>query len=301
MIIILYPQRRESIRRLEAFRKIRILEFDKQGRGRKYMPGVVKGELASALMRRNMPYNIILPADRAEEYLHFPVLYLLHGLFGSFDNWTTLTGLVNYAAARRLIIVTPEGGDGWYTDSETAADEKYESYLIKELVPSIDANFRTIKDRAGRAVAGLSMGGYGALKFGIKYPKLFAMTASISGAFDCAERSDDRPGSGWNDLRHSVLQVFGEAGSKTRNENDLYKLVSELSADEISRLPSIYLDCGRGDGFLGANQKLAALFSKRKISHEYRELPGEHDWNYWDERVKHILKLAAEKLAAPRE
>jgi putative tributyrin esterase len=265
------------------------------------MPVVAKGELASVLMQRNMPYNVILPDDHAERNLRFPVLYLLHGLFGSFDNWITLTGLANYAAAHKLIIVTPEGGDGWYTDSETAAGEKYESYLINELIPSIEANFRAINARGGRAVAGLSMGGYGALKFGIKYPKLFAMTASVSGAFDCAERSDDQPGSDWKDLRPSVLQVFGETGSKTRDENDLYKLVTELPAGEISTLPWMYFDCGRDDGFLGANQKLAALFSKRGISHEYRELPGGHDWNYWNDRVKHILKLADEKLAAPRE
>src|ERR1700733_7457047 len=148
------------------------------------MPDVTRGDLKSALMRRSMPYMVALPSDYQATELRYPVLYLLHGLFGAFDNWITLTGLAEYAKAYQMIIITPEGGNGWYTDSETVDDENYESYLIRELIREIDAEYRTIKERTGRAVAGLSMGGYGALKFGIKYPEVFAFTASVSGAFD---------------------------------------------------------------------------------------------------------------------
>jgi S-formylglutathione hydrolase FrmB len=235
----------------------------------------------------------------ADTTFYYPVLYLLHGLFGSFDNWATLTGLAKYAADHQLILVMPEGGDGWYTDSETNAVNKFESYLIKELIPEIDANYRTINERRGRGIAGLSMGGYGALKFGLKYPQSFKMTASISGAFDPAEQSDGNRGFDWSNLRASILQAFGDVDSKTRAENDLYKLAARLTPADLENLPSMYFDCGLGDEFLSANRKLSETFSRAGIVHEFCELPGEHDWNFWDQRVQHILKLAGETLVRP--
>ena len=242
---------------------------------------------------------VALPSDYQATELRYPVLYLLHGLFGAFDNWITLTGLAEYAKAYQMIIITPEGGNGWYTDSETVDDENYESYLIRELIREIDAEYRTIKERTGRAVAGLSMGGYGALKFGIKYPEVFAFTASVSGAFDAPERSDETPGFDWEGLRPSVLRAFGEVGSEIRVKNDLYKLISALSVEDIEKLPLMYFDCGLGDGFLEANRSLATILAARGISYEYQELPGEHDWDYWNQRVQHVLKLANLILTAP--
>jgi S-formylglutathione hydrolase FrmB len=89
---------------------------------------------------------------------------------------------LTYAAQYRLIVVTPEGNNGWYTDSASTATDKYESYLLKELIPDVEKRFRTIESRYGRGIAGLSMGGYGALKFGLKSPATFAFAGSLSGA-----------------------------------------------------------------------------------------------------------------------
>lgn len=263
------------------------------------MPDVAQDELDSELMRRAMPYMVILPDDYPETNLRYPVLYLLHGLFGAFDNWVTLTGLTKYAADHKLIIVTPEGHDGWYTDSPIAEDGKYESYLIRELLPTIDASYRTIAKRRGRAIAGLSMGGYGAIKFGIKTPHLFALTASISGAFDAPLWSDEDKTDNWEEFRPSIMRAFDEAKSESRIQNDLYKLAAEIPDETLSELPRIYFDCGTEDSFISANRKLDALFTARNIEHVYRELPGGHDWNYRDSRARHILKLASETLERP--
>src|SRR5258708_1713170 len=89
-------------------------------------------ELKSNLTGRNMPYNVFLPVDYDQTNSRYPVLYLLHGLFGRYDNWITHTNLADYAAAYRMIVVTPEGGDGWYTDSATVPADKYETYIVKE-------------------------------------------------------------------------------------------------------------------------------------------------------------------------
>lgn len=251
-------------------------------------------------MRRVLPYCALHPTDYESSGARYPVLYLLHGLFGRHDDWLERTRLAEQAAGQRLIVVMPEGGDGWYSDSATVHEDKYEGYLVNELLPEIDARYRTISDRSGRAIAGLSMGGYGAFKLAFKRPDLFALAVSFSGAFDPAERSDDAPGFDWESMRPSILKAFGEAGSSTRAENDLYRIVEELPVETIPTLPYFYFDCGTEDGFLNANLRLKAALTVRGIAHQFQQIAGGHDWEYWDQRVRPLLSLAVEILARPQ-
>jgi S-formylglutathione hydrolase FrmB len=124
-------------------------------------------QFKSELIGKVLPYNALLPPAYFKSNRRYPVLYLLHGLFGHHDDWITRTNLAEYAASYDLIIVTPEGNDSWYIDSATVPTDKYESYFLRELIPDVDARYRTIKDRRARGVAGLSMGGYGALNLSI--------------------------------------------------------------------------------------------------------------------------------------
>lgn len=257
----------------------------------------------SKLVNAALPYRVIVPAYYATaeaERQRYPVIYLLHGLGGHYDNWATKTKLIEYARAYKFIIVMPEGNDGWYTDSATVAADKYETYFLQELLPDVQSRYRTVESREARAVAGLSMGGYGALKFGLKYPEKFAVAASISGALDAAQRTDDDPRYAWNFLRASILQTFGAAGSATRAANDVYKLARETPAARLAALPFFYLDCGTADGFLPTSRELANIFLERKIAHEYRQLPGEHNWAYWDAQVREVLRVAAQKIPQAR-
>jgi putative tributyrin esterase len=255
------------------------------------------GEIRSSLMQRVLPYCVLLPADYEESQGHYPVLYLLHGLFGRHDDWPERTGLVDEAAGHKLIVVMPEGEDGWYTDSETSRDNKYESHLVNELLTEIDRRYRTIGNRRGRALAGLSMGGYGAFKLAFKRPDLFKLAISFSGAFDVAGRSDDAPGFDWENLRPSILKAFGGPGSRTRAENDLYRIIEGLPAETIPKLPLLYFDCGADDHFLQANLRLQAALAARGIAHRFQKIAGGHDWEYWGGRVRPLLSLAAETLA----
>lgn len=235
------------------------------------------------------PYVVILPADYDTSTTRYPVLYLLHGLFGHYTDWTTRTNLADYASRHRLIVVTPEGGDGWYVAG-------YETYVVDELIPDVDSRYRTIDDRRGRAVAGLSMGGYGALKFAVKYPDKFTFAASMSGALDPAVRTEQNPGFAWDVVRPSITQVFGPAGSPLRTQNDLHKLVRDMPQERLASLPYLYLDCGTEDGWLASNRALVEILLARKIPHEFRQMPGGHDWGYWDSRVRYVLDLASERM-----
>jgi len=251
-------------------------------------------QFKSELIGQVLPYNALLPVGYAESNKRYPVLYLLHGLFGRYDDWVTRTNLAEYAANYDVIIITPEGHDSWYTDSAGAVADKYESYFIRELISNVDAQFRTIKDRRARGVAGLSMGGYGALKFGLKYPEQFTFAGSLSGALDPTTRTEEHPGSAWEILRPSITAVFGPRSSQTRQANDLHQIARSIRASEIASLPYLYFDCGLEDSFLATNRELADILLAQKIPHQFRQLPGGHNWAYWDQQVREVLRLYAQ-------
>ena len=254
----------------------------------------------STLVGKTLPYNVVLPVDyRVSRNTRYPVLYLLHGLSGHYSDWLTRTNVADYASKYRIIIVMPEGNDGWYTDSATVPSEKYESYFIRELMPDVQKRYRTIESRYGRGVAGLSMGGYGALKLGFKYPATFAFAGSMSGALRPASWTEEEL-KDFKAIRDSVFSVFGPVGSDTRKANDIHQLARSASAARISVLPYFYLDCGTEDVLANDNARFAELLHEKKIAHEYRQLPGNHNWQYWDQQVREVLKIAAEKLRAHR-
>jgi putative tributyrin esterase len=257
-------------------------------------------KLKSDLVGKTLPYNVILPRDYdISRTTRYPVLFLLHGLFGHYSDWLTKTNVADYAAQYRIIIVMPEGNNGWYTDSATTPADKYETYILKELIPDVQKRYRTIETRYGRGVAGLSMGGYGALKFGLKFPDTFVFAASMSGALAAPNWTEDDL-KALKAIRDSVFNVFGPINSETRRANDIYEMARGLSAARVAGLPYFYLDCGTEDLLAAYNQQFATILRDKKIPHEYRELPGDHNWAFWDRQVQEVLRLASEKLHAGR-
>jgi len=257
-------------------------------------------QFQSKLVGATLPYNVIVPADYDKaKTTRYPVLYLLHGLFGHYDNWVAKTQLKEWAAQYQIIIVTPEGNNAWYTDSAIVPTDKYESYILQELIPDVQQRYRTVETRAGRAVAGLSMGGYGALKFGVKHPELFTFVASMSGALGAATWTETEL-RGLESVWPTLAPVFGPLDSPVRGANDVSKLYRDLPPERVAALPYVYLDCGTEDGLLQSNRSLADILQARKIPHEYRELPGAHTWPYWNRQVVEVLRIAATKLSPPQ-
>ncbi len=245
-------------------------------------------------MGREMPYRVIIPADYSTaKEKRYPVVYLLHGLTGHYNNWTENSSLTAKAREFDVIIVTPEGGDGWYTDSAAKTTDQYESYIVKELVPEIDAKYRTFSDRKSRAIAGLSMGGFGSLKFGLKYPELFSVAGSFSGAIGAASITEkDFPGA----IGKTIDGIFGPIGSDTRNANDVFAIVRDASSERIKSFPFLYVDCGTEDFLFQNNREFVSLLVEKKVPHEYRQLPGAHTWPYWDKQVQEFLRVAAARM-----
>jgi len=252
-------------------------------------------KLDSKLMGREMPYRIILPTGYREMNnvgARYTVVYLLHGLTGSYANWTDKTKLTEYATRHNFIIVTPEGNNGWYSDSVSAPKDKFESYIVKELIPEIDKSYRTLADREHRIIAGLSMGGYGSLKFGLKYPEMFSLIGSFSGALGAASFTEKNAGS----IGKGLDEIFGTESNDAHNGNEIFKMVRDATPDKLKNIPYVFQSCGTEDFLIQNNREFLALLNEKKIPHEYREHPGIHDWVFWDDQVREFLDLAERRL-----
>lgn len=141
------------------------------------------------------------------------------------------------------------------------------------------------------------MGGYGAIKYGLKYPATFAFAASMSGAFGVTGYTEtEMGGSNWEPF----LKILGPVGSEARKANDVLEIARGLSPARVRSLPYFYFDCGTEDTaqHIVPNRELSEIFLEKKIAHEYRELPGEHSWAYWDQQVQEVLKIVARQMHA---
>lgn len=249
----------------------------------------VEAKFFSQQINQEVSYRIIFPNTyQSDDNKRFPVIYLLHGRGGNYRDWTNLTKIAQYSKAYNFIIVSVEGGkESWYADNPSQPNQNYESYIIKEFIPEIDAKYRTIANRENRIIAGLSMGGYGSLKFGLKYPEKFFLAGSFSGAMDAVIRTKNYP-----HLIKSVADVFGDENSQMRKDNDLTTLINNASPEKLKTFPFMYFVCGTEDHQFQSNKDLNDLLTDKRFPHEYRQMPGLHNWTFWDESISEFLKTA---------
>lgn len=243
----------------------------------------------SASLQRDMPYVVVLPTGYKNSQQRYPVLYLLHGWQGDETNWVKLTHLVEDAAAYPFIIVTPRAENSWYVNSATQPSNRFQDYILQDLVSDVEAHYRTMASAQERAVAGLSMGGYGALLFALKRPHMFAVAASISGAFAGPSGVEDV----MTQLRESTDAAYGPLGSATRAENNLDLLIGKSIPDE---LPYLFVECGSSDPLLASNRKVVSELSADHVAYEYHEYPGAHTWTFWDNALPMMLKVIAQHM-----
>lgn len=256
-------------------------------------PSIVTHETltAASLLGKALPYRVLLPSGYETSSRRYPVLYLLHGLTGNENDWIERSHLRDYANRYHLIVVMPGVGDSWYANSATDPRSQYEDAIIKDLIPFVDSRYRTIAGRDGRAIAGLSMGGLGAIKFALRYPQLFVFAGSYSGAFDVPLTSSlgKKPSA---KLLAELRRVFGAVNSRTRSENDVFMLL-QLPLPKGTRFPYLYVSTGKSDPLpqvADSNPRFAQALRNRKLEYEYYERAGTHDWQFWDSEIQFMLE-----------
>jgi putative tributyrin esterase len=228
----------------------------------------------------------------------FATFYLLHGLSDDHTVWLRQTRLEMYAAKYPWIVVMPDGHRGFYTDNVDGP--AWARHIGEELPAMIERTFQVKAERGARAIGGLSMGGYGALRVGLGYSDRFCSVNSHSGAMgwarfrDGAAYEQEAKRLSWDAMvRGEMKRVFG-AGPLRDGPHD--PLSHARKAKRAGRLPGLLIDCGTEDFLIESNREFARDLTKAKIAHTYREFPGAHDWDYWDLHVREALEFHAENL-----
>jgi putative tributyrin esterase len=250
-------------------------------------PGVKMVDVTfhSAALGRDMQYRAVLPANAAGDR-KYPVLYLLHGGGGGFHDWSNYSDVAQYAGPG-LILVMPEGHSSYYMNSAEHPQERYEDYIVHDLIEDVERRFPVAGGRSNRSIAGVSMGGFGAVVLALKHPELFVFAGGLSSALDVPGRpfSIKR----YDQWRHHK-SIFGAWGGKSRHDNDPFVLARSI--DPV-KAPYFFLACGEQEGLLPVNRKFAALLQERHFPYEFHTGPGGHDWNQWN---RHLTELS-ESLA----
>ena len=238
-------------------------------------------QVKSASMNKDIEVIVVLPQSyEKNKDKRYPVIYLLHGFGGNHTSWILKTKptLHKVASKNNIIFVCPNGENKWYVDSPVHPEDKYETFVAKELVEYIDKNYRTIATKEGRAITGYSMGGHGALLLCLKHQETFGAAGSMSGVADLRMN-----------VNKGKIDVLGEY-FQNRSAWDENSVIYNLNRVHRKRIPAIIFDCGTEDHLLRANEKLHQEMLDMRLPHEYITRPGGHSHKYWCDAIDtHIM------------
>ena len=234
-------------------------------------------ETYSPSMKKTIKAVVIKP-EAYNTARELPVVYLLHGYSGNYSDWIKKApGFEKAADDHQLIIVCPDGNNSWYWDSPVDDKFKYETYISGELVKWIDGNYKTIKNKKGRAITGLSMGGHGALYLALTHQDVFGAAGSMSGGVDIRSFPEN-----WE-----MAARLGKYAERPDNweRNTIINMLHLLTAKSLA----LIIDCGIDDFFFRVNENLHQQLLLRNIPHDYVTRPGAHNWQYWNNAIKYQL------------
>lgn len=242
----------------------------------------------SNALQRDMPYRVVMPSgDTSGSKLK--TVYFLHGGGGGFRDWTNYSDVAKYAE-HDLILVMPEGNSSYYANAAERTQDRYEDYIVKDLIEDVESKFPAVGGREGRAIVGVSMGGFGAINLALHHPELFAFAGGISAALDVPTRPFSvKRVEQWRRFR----AIFGPWDGPTQKGNDPFVLVRSV---EVKDAPYFFLTCGEQEGLLGPNRQFASLLETRHFQYEFHTTPGDHNWKQWDEWLPKLFQSLEEHL-----
>ena len=284
-------------------------------------------EFFSPAVDRQMKFDIVLPADYEKSDARYPVLYLLHGHLQNYTIWGRFLGAAEHARRLdELIVVMPDAGNSWYLNyavSEAGQSNNWEDHIIADVIPYVDEHFRTVASREGRALSGLSMGGFAALALGLRHPDLFIALGTTSGALSHARtvaaaiRSGQQPG---QQLPVSTSEQFRQADAQvaalidipgfstqqertpaglafiTAEQADAYDPFTIIYDVPRSAMPHLYLDAGTSDPLINEIRELAQLLMVNNVPFEYRQAEGGHTADYWRRAIGPMMSTQNEVM-----
>ncbi len=212
----------------------------------------------SGVLNQNINYSIYLPPGYNTSDIEYPVLYLLHGIGGNHRDWVingmaaTMNQLITKKTIREIIVVMPDGRDAFYCNNYNGKNFRYEDFFTGEFIPEIESRYKIKSNRQARAIAGLSMGGYGTTFNAFKHPELFCAAYAMSAAFDLGSSAPDSRA-----------------------------IVDEKKSNNFT-LPAYAMECGTEDFLFSSNQSFHQFLTQKNVDHKYTIRSGTHDWNFWN-------------------
>lgn len=261
---------------------------------------LTRDSFESETLGRDYPYSVYLPDDYLVSGVRYPVVYLLHGSTGSEMSWAnsgkvkaTVDRLIEQGEINPLIIVMPGHNESWWADGK---DEPAQTALLQDLFPHVDNTYRTLNQRQGRAVAGLSAGGFGTVNLILQFPELFAAGAALSPAV-----YTPLPPSHSSAYRHKVFQTEGELDPEVWSSLNWPSYIDNYKAKGV--VVPLYINSGDHDTFDIAYH--AANFYQVMREHqpdevEYRVVDGDHQWSVWQSTIGNALQFIDGHLLGPR-
>ncbi len=255
---------------------------------------IIEVNFISKCLMRVVTFNAIITVDKfgtqAENAEQKPLktLYLLHGIFGNYTDWVNGTRIQAWAEANDLAVIMPSGENRFYLDEEKSG-ELYGEFIGKELVEFTRKLFPLSDKREDTFIAGLSMGGYGAIRNGLKYAENFGCVIGLSAALVHDTWKDaDNSAPIFTFRRNYYAAVFGEYDKVKGSDKDPKALLLKLK-EEGRPVPKMYLCCGTEDGLVTANRDFRDFLNENGVDLTYVEGPGKHDWVFWDTYIKKVL------------
>lgn len=258
-------------------------------------------DVQSSVMNKTLKAAVVLPDSYKETKTIYPVLYLLHGGQGSFRDWLTLppdkTLLHRLADEYNIIIVTPEGGTtSYYFDSPLQRESRFETFISKEVIIKVESMYRVIKEKKGRIISGLSMGGHGAMYIAARHPELFTAAGSMSGVMNINTKTWKVPEAFAKSRAENFARLLGPP-KDTLNPYIDYTIVGmtdKLKANDVK----LIFDVGVDDFLIEPNRELHRRLLANGTPHDYIERPGKHEWTYWENALPFQMLFFANVLKA---
>ncbi len=250
----------------------------------------------SNILGKEVKYSVYLPAGYSESEMSYPVLYLLHGYSDDHTGWLQF-GQANVIADRciadgsapAMIIIMPDAEVTWYINN-ASGKTRYEDMFFEELIPCMEKNYRIRPKKEFRAIAGLSMGGYGSLLYALKHPDTFAACCPLSAAVYTDQNLLNMP-----EDRYKGFYAPFDGKKDTRltshwYQNSPLELIAKMP-DNQKKSVRFYIDCGDDDFLYEGNAALHVALRKQNIPHEFRVRDGGHTWEYWRSALPEVLKF----------
>lgn len=230
--------------------------------------------MTSSVLAREMHLSIYLPPGYDTSEARYPVLFLLHGMWGNYLDWVNngmafiMNDAIYLEKAKPVIVIMPDGLDAFYCNNYNNGTLRYEDYMIDELIPWVDSHYRTKNNGKNRAIAGLSMGGYGCTFHAFKRPNLFSSAYSMSGALSMGSSAPD-----------------------------IQAIINAMSAEEILNLPEYTMECGTEDALVyNSNVQFDTFLTGKNITHTFIKRSGSHDWIFWMACLPKAVEFASKNF-----